>query len=214
MLAFVEAHLKGSKARRRAHKMSLGAVYSGVYEKTLPTLEKALKEKEAELDAQLDAYRDLPPRLKERAVQRMKALQDEIDALRADLGNLRIPWDRLRADLAARREALKRATATLNQEGHFRQKTEALKCVVDKIVCHFKGTRLASVEMVPAEDAAVRPLTFPGPLLEDSCLHTMKRNTTSSSLFHGHSGKQARTEKMNPYSPYTAASLGFVSAHA
>ena len=189
MLAFVETHLKGNKARRRAHKMSLGAVYSRVYERTLPTLEKALKEKEAELDAQLDAYRDLPPRLKERAVQRMKALQDEIDDLRGDLKNLRIPWDRLRADLAARREAQKRATATLNQEGHFRQKTEALKCVVDKIVCHFKGTRLDSVEMVPAEDAAVRPLTFPGPLLEDSCLDAfVVRNTDSFSLESRHGG--------------------------
>ena len=170
MLAFVDTHLKGNNARRRAERMSLEAVYSRVYEKTRPTLEKALKEKEAELDAQLDAYRDLPTRLKERAVQRMKALQDEIDDLRCDLKNLRIPWDRLRADLAARKEALERTTATLNQEGHFRQKTEALKCVLEKIVCHFKGTRLDSVEMVPAEDAAVRPLTFPAPLLEDSCL--------------------------------------------
>jgi hypothetical protein len=99
----------------------------------------------------------------------MKALQDEIDALRRDLDDLRVPWDQLRADLSARKAALERTTATLNQEGHFRQKTEALKCVVDKIVCHFKGTRLDSVEMVPAEDAAIRPLTFRGPLLEDSC---------------------------------------------
>jgi hypothetical protein len=96
-------------------------------------------------------------------------------SLNFKLLNLRIPWDRLRADLAARREAQKRATATLNQEGHFRQKTEALKCVVDKIVCHFEGTRLATVEMIPAEDAAVRPLTFPGPLLEDSCQGAKRR---------------------------------------
>ena len=76
--------------------------------------------------------------------------------------------------LAARKEALERATATLNQEGHFRQKTEVLKTVVDKIVCHFrrvgKRATLDSIEVIPAEDAAVRPLTFPGSLLEDSCL--------------------------------------------
>ena len=184
MLAFVDNYLNGNRASRRARKMSLEAVYSQVYERTRPALEKALRDKEAELDGQLDAYRDLPTRLKERAVQRMKALQDEIDDLRGDLKNLRVPWDQVRADLAARREALERTTAILNQEGHFRQKTEALKCVVDKIVCHFKGTRLDSVEMVPAEDAAVRPLTFPGPLLEDLCQDAKKRRMTWSRKLH------------------------------
>ena len=49
-----------------------------------------------------------------------------------------------------------------------------LKTVVDKIVCHFrrvgKGATLESIEVIPAEDAAVRPLTFPVSLLEDPCL--------------------------------------------
>ena len=76
--------------------------------------------------------------------------------------------------MAAHKEALQRATATLNQEGHFRQKTEVLKTVVDKIVCHFRrvGRRaiLDSIEVIPAEDAALRPLTFPGSLPKDSCL--------------------------------------------
>jgi hypothetical protein len=71
--------------------------------------------------------------------------------------------------LSARKETLERTTATVNQEGHFRHKTEALECLVDKIVCHFKGTRLDTVEMVPAEDTAIRLLTFRRPLLEDSC---------------------------------------------
>jgi hypothetical protein len=73
--------------------------------------------------------------------------------------------------LAARKEALERATATLNQEGHVRQKAEVLKTVVDKIVCHFRrvGQRatLESIEVIPAEDAALRPLTFPGSLPKD-----------------------------------------------
>jgi hypothetical protein len=76
--------------------------------------------------------------------------------------------------LAAHREALERAMATVNQEGHCRHKAEVLKTVMDKIVCHFRrvGNRatLESIEVTPAEDAAVRPLTFPGSLLEDSCL--------------------------------------------
>jgi hypothetical protein len=76
--------------------------------------------------------------------------------------------------LAARQGALERATATLNQEGHSRQKAEVLKTVVDKIICHFrrvgKRATLDSIEVIPAEDAAIRPLTFPGSLLTDSCL--------------------------------------------
>ena len=45
-----------------------------------------------------------------------------------------------------------------------------------KIVCHFrrvgKHATLESIEIIPAEDAAIQPLTFPGSLLEDSCLDT------------------------------------------
>ena len=52
----------------------------------------------------------------------------------------------------------------------------ASKTVVDKIVCHFRrvGQRatLESIKVILAEDAAVRPLTFPGSLPKDSCLDT------------------------------------------
>ena len=108
--------------------------------------------------------------------RRGETLQEEIEVLRRDLQNLRLRWEFLCNDLAARREARNRATATLNQEGHFRQKTEVLKAVVGKIVCHFrrvgKHATLESIEIIPAEDAAIQPLTFPGSLLEDSCLDT------------------------------------------
>ena len=57
--------------------------------------------------------------------------------------------------MAARKEALERTTTTLNQEGHFRQKAEALKTVIDRIVCGFDGTALASIEVVPADGASL-----------------------------------------------------------
>jgi hypothetical protein len=45
---------------------------------------------------------------------------------------------------------------------------------VTKILCCFrhvgKPATVKSTEVVPAEDGAVRPLTFPGSLLEDPCL--------------------------------------------
>lgn len=135
---------------------------------------KQIADKEAEIESILDGFAGLTPTMKDRVNKRLEAIQEEMDALKGDLRNLTIPWDELREDLAARQAALKRTTATLNQEGHFCQKAEALKTVVDKIVCHLrrvgKRATLDHIDVIPAEGAAVRPLTFPGPLLMESCL--------------------------------------------
>jgi hypothetical protein len=73
----------------------------------------------------------------------------------------------LKADLKARQEALQRATTILNQEGWFRQKAEAIKTVVDRIVCHFsrsgKRCTLKSIDLYAVEDGAIR-LPFPATL--------------------------------------------------
>jgi DNA invertase Pin-like site-specific DNA recombinase len=169
MLAFVDTHLP-SKARRKAHRMNVETAYSLVYDKVKPQLEKQVADKEREIEVILDGFAGLTPKMKNRVNKRLEALQEEIDALRQDLWDLRVPWENLREDLSSRREALERTTATLNQEGRFRQKAEALRTVIDKIVCRFKGNRLESIEVIPAEDAAVRPLTFPGSLQVDSRL--------------------------------------------
>jgi hypothetical protein len=148
------------------------AVYGRVWERARPGLEKQVAEKEAELEVLLDEYKDLSPKLRERANKRGEALQEEIDALNRRLSDLRISWDQ---GLAARQEAFARAFKTLNQEGRHRQKAEVLRAVIGKIICHFTGTgrrvKLESVDVIAAEDAAVRPLGFPAAaLLTDSCL--------------------------------------------
>lgn len=160
MAAFAEKYPPGE-----AHEqMSTEALYETVYAGAKPRIEKAIAEKEAELETLLDGFAHLSPKLKERANKRGEALQKEIDGLQRDLQDLQIPWEQLRAELAARQEALERATATLNQEGHFRQKAEALKTVIGRIVCHFsrKGKRcsLKSIDIYAPEVAAVRPLSF------------------------------------------------------
>ena len=52
---------------------------------------------------------------------------------------------------------------------------------VAKSTCRFRrvGERatLECVEVIPAEDAAAEPLTFPGSLLEDSCLGVFARDS-------------------------------------
>jgi len=175
MAHFVEEHLP-SKAQRKAARKGLTAqqLYRRVFTSVKPKIEAKIAAKERELDELLDGFAGLTPKLKERANRRGEALQEEIEGLRRDLQNARGTWEYLRDDLVARKEALERTLATLNKEGHFRQKTEALRTAVDKIVCHFRrvGKRaiLESVQIVPAEGAAVQPLTFPCPLLMDSCL--------------------------------------------
>ncbi|MBN2022971.1 MAG: hypothetical protein JW809_09265 [Pirellulales bacterium] len=130
-----------------------------------PEIEKAIAKKEAELETLLDGFSGLSPKLKERANQRGEAIQKEIDRLQRDLVDLRVPREWLQTNLKARQEALERATAILNQESRFRQKAEALKTVVDRIVCHFsrsgKRCTLKSIDIHAAEDGAIQPLSFP-----------------------------------------------------
>jgi hypothetical protein len=174
MALFTEKQLPSKAHRKATKRMSVEALYDAIYTRAKPRIEKAIAEKEAELEALLDGFAGLSLKLKERANKRGDALQKDIDALNRDLSDLRVPWESLRAELAARQEALERATSTLNQEGHFRQKAEAIKTVIGRIVCHFhrvgKRCTLKSIDIQAPEDAAVRPLSFPVTPHRDSCL--------------------------------------------
>ncbi|MCX7428985.1 MAG: recombinase zinc beta ribbon domain-containing protein, partial [Planctomycetia bacterium] len=168
MVAFVADYFQGSKARRKAErKLSIEELYSASYRHVRPQIEKAVAAKESELESLLDSFAGLSPKLKERANRRGEALQEEIDALKRDLGNLRITWDRIKEDLRQRKAALDHAVSTLNEEGRHRQKAEAVRTVVDRIVCHFQshGNRhkLTRIEVAASEDGAIQPRTFPEP---------------------------------------------------
>ena len=107
------------------------------------------------METLLDGFAGLSPKLKERANRRGEALQEEIEALRRDLCDLRGPWDHFKAQLRERKAALDKAVSTLNEEGQHRQKAEALRSVVGEIVCHFqdqgKRRKLVSIEVVAVE---------------------------------------------------------------
>jgi hypothetical protein len=179
MEQFTTKHMLSELPPEPANHMPVESLYDSLYSAAKPRIEKVVAEKEAELETLLDGFAGLSPKLKERANKRGEALQKEIDALQHDLEDLRVPWQRLQTDLVARQGALERATNMLNQEGHFRQKAEALKTVIDRIVCHFsRGKRctLKSIDLYAAEDAAVRPLTFPvNSLQTDWCLCALAR---------------------------------------
>jgi chromosome segregation ATPase len=95
MLAFVADYFQGSKARRKAWRKGLttAQLYSASYRQVRPRIEKAIAEKEAELEALLDGFAGLSAKLKERANRRGEALQEEIEALRRDLCDRRGQWD-------------------------------------------------------------------------------------------------------------------------
>jgi hypothetical protein len=173
MVAFVEDYFQGNKARRRAGRkgMSIEELYSASYRQAKPRIEKAIAEKEAELETLLDGFAGLSPNLKERANRRGDALQEEIDALKRDLCDRRGDWDYFLAQLTERKTALDKAVSTLNEEGQHRQKAEALRSVVGEIVCHFqdqgKRRKLVSIEVIAAaEGGAAQPVTFPGVTLQ------------------------------------------------
>jgi len=126
MVAFVEDYFQGNKARRRAVRKGLttAQLYSASYRQVRPRIEKAIAEKEAELDALLDGFAGLSPRLKERANRRGEALQGEIDALRRDLcdrrrlGLLPGPVDRTQGRLGqGRQHAQRRGPASPEGRG-------------------------------------------------------------------------------------------------
>ena len=189
MVAFLEDYFQGNKARRRAgcKGLSIEALYSASYRQAKPRIEKAIAEKEAELETLADGFAGLSPKLKERANRRGEALQEEIDALKRDLCDLRLPWDRIKNELQERKTALDQAVQTLNQEGRHRQKAEALRSVVESIVCHFQeqGNRrkLVSIEVAAADGGPTQPLTCPGvPLQSDTRLSAFARALLALSL--------------------------------
>ncbi|MBW3598719.1 MAG: zinc ribbon domain-containing protein, partial [Planctomycetes bacterium] len=99
MLAFVE-----SRAMKRELKQGtdLDTQYGLVYERVRPKLEADVAKLEAELDEMLAGFRDLSPKLRERANKQMEAKQVEIDQLRRDIADLRIPWAALQGEVEAR----------------------------------------------------------------------------------------------------------------
>jgi DNA invertase Pin-like site-specific DNA recombinase len=163
MLAFVEDHMEDDElAEHFKGRDPIQSAYGILYEKMRPRLEEQIAEGEAQLSQMLDDFRDLAPELKPLANEKMIPLQARLHELRQRLTDLRVPYRNLRDELIARQEALEKAVATLNTDGQYRQKNEALRGVIDRIVCQFtyqnengkplaRTSRLKSVEIAAAD---------------------------------------------------------------
>jgi DNA invertase Pin-like site-specific DNA recombinase len=138
------------------------SAYALLHERIRPALEKSIAEKEAELEALLDGFAGLSPLLKERANRRGEALQEEITALRRELVDLRGPLDAWRRELETRRAALDKAQSSLTMEGQFRQKADALRPVIERIVCQFNSDGRCRLQMVQVNPGAPLPQQAPG----------------------------------------------------
>lgn len=134
---------------------TMGETYAIVLEKVTPRIETAIAEKEAQLDEMLTGFTGLSPRMKERANQRMEALDAEISNLRGKLVDLQTPLSDFEEELKARRAAIEEAQETFLRDASGRQKAEALSQVVDKIVCRFRYTEKKSF----LETVEIRPVS-------------------------------------------------------
>ncbi|NQU22677.1 MAG: recombinase family protein [Candidatus Nealsonbacteria bacterium] len=167
MMLFVDNHeSKRDKAR------TFPELYGVIYERMRPALEKQVAEKEAQIEKMLDDYRTLPARMKKRANVRMEALQDELDALTSQLSDLRGPYGNIKAELKARKAAYSHALKTVREDQSYRQRAEALRAVIDRIVLHYRYTRrdgeptkkksfLDKVEIIPVSGETYRVVAEP-----------------------------------------------------
>ncbi|HEY3969432.1 MAG TPA: recombinase family protein [Planctomycetaceae bacterium] len=160
ILSFIDEHGDGEATKLLKQGRSFIEIYSIIFERVRPKLEKDIARRQADLDKMLDDFRGLPEKLRQRAVARMEPLQAELDSLESQLVDWRQPHDNLRAELAARQTSLKTAVATIGRQGGDRVKSEALRGVVDRIVCRFRHVKtkatlnngksiLTSVEIYP-----------------------------------------------------------------
>lgn len=124
--------------RLRRERKGLDEIYGMLYERFRPEMEATIAAKEAALDKLLDEYVGLPANVKERMNKRMEALQNEIDALKGRLFDLRKPWGNLLGELAEREKAVDHAVKVLGKGKNGRQKTEALMAVIKEIRCTFR----------------------------------------------------------------------------
>jgi DNA invertase Pin-like site-specific DNA recombinase len=145
---------------------SVGEDYGTAFLQGRPELQRQIRERETELDKLIEDYRGLPPKVRERVNQKMETLQDEIDGLRAQLVDLREPWARLCEETKDRAEAFDSAYRAMDTGASYRQKAEALRGVVDRVVCYFRYTNrdgspsvkstLDRVEIIPLEGSPAR----------------------------------------------------------
>lgn len=162
VIAYVEKFATAKERKRIGEGFDV--VFGLAFERIRPKLEKAIAEKEAELDTMLDDYRTLPDRLKARAVAKMEPLEAEISELRQRLIDLRKPFQGIREELETRKTALETAEREIEREAAGRRKGEALRGVVDRIVCYFQHgerkvnngrSRLDRVEIIPISGDSV-----------------------------------------------------------
>ncbi|NQT11722.1 MAG: recombinase family protein [Planctomycetes bacterium] len=169
MMLFVDQH-----ETKRDKAETFPELYGLIYERMRPGLEKQIAQKEAAIEAELDGFKGLSDRLKKRANARMEARQDEVDALTRQLSDLRVSFGDMQAELKTRKAAYRHALKTIKQDQAYRQKAEALRAVIDKIVLHFRYTGrdgkptkkksfLDRVEIIPVSGETYRMVDAPGP---------------------------------------------------
>jgi DNA invertase Pin-like site-specific DNA recombinase len=123
---------------------------------------------EAELERLVGAYADLPrgaSRAREIANRRIEELETKIGAIKGQQEDIGKRWDELSAEFRRRYESLAMALEALRIDSESRRKAEALRMVVDRMVCRFRYSDgkgkfaksfLDSVEVIPVEGPSIQ----------------------------------------------------------
>ena len=180
MLGFVDTHFHGNKARRKT-RMSVQELYGLLYERAKPELEKKVADKEAEIESVLDGFAGLtpkdegsgqhspgsPPGRARRPAGRPPGFPTLVGILHRPIGRPQGSLGPGHGHIESRGPGPAEGRSAQDGGGQDR-----LSLPPRRQACY-----PGSIEVIPAEDAAIRPLTFPAAsLLKDSCLGVSTRN--------------------------------------
>ena len=129
MHEFVEEHVgRDDMTRHKKAGRTFDDVYALLYERVRPRIEKAVQAKEAELDGMVEDFRGPSAKVRGRANEKMEALQAEIDNLRQQAEDLRVPWSDLMAELVGRRSERQRLESNQQKRGRTAENGSVARC--------------------------------------------------------------------------------------
>lgn len=150
--------------------IGISDAYEQYYQQEQERLQLQIISMDEQLEAMVDAYKDLPPISREKARKKMETLEEEIGRLKAQVDPLTERMDSVYDQLTRMDAGIATAQVTVREQSN-RQKAEAVSRVIDKIICHFvenpdrKPNEPSSIptmiEVVPVSGSGNQPISYP-----------------------------------------------------
>jgi DNA invertase Pin-like site-specific DNA recombinase len=172
MKDFVKPHLTPEQQDLLGVEGGIGIsdAYEQYFQQEQERLQLQIASMDDQLEAMVDAYKDLPPIAREKARKKMEVLEEEIGRLKAQVDPLTERMDSVYDQLTRMDAGIATAQVTVREQSN-RQKAEAVSRVIDKIICHFvenpdrKPNEPSSIptmiEVVPVSGSGNQPVSYP-----------------------------------------------------